>query len=189
MVTRDETILARNRGFCKDVRQYGGALPLLGESVPRDHEGGVQGLISTVRYRQYEASVALGWQRGRRSAAEAHLGSGLFSRVPCKKSRREASGAATLARRHLRPDPGGDVVAWPTEYRAHVSARGSQAGRLLSVVTGADACGRREGSAFGDSADRTATSAALRLSADHGGTAAGGDAGESQTRFANHARR
>lgn len=34
-----------------------------------------------------------------------------FSKVPSRTSRRDASGAARLARGHLRPDPGGDVEA------------------------------------------------------------------------------
>ncbi|HEV2417367.1 MAG TPA: transposase [Terriglobia bacterium] len=43
-----------------------------------------------------------------------------FSEVPCKKSRLDASGAAVLARRHLRANPGSDAAARRPEYRAHV---------------------------------------------------------------------
>ncbi len=44
----------------------------------------------------------------------------IFSKGPCNKSRRDASGAAQLARRHLRPHPGRDVEARLIEYRADV---------------------------------------------------------------------
>ena len=39
-----------------------------------------------------------------------------FFKVPCKKSRRDGSRAAALARRHLRPNPGSDVFARQLEY-------------------------------------------------------------------------
>ncbi|HEX6730602.1 MAG TPA: transposase [Pyrinomonadaceae bacterium] len=39
-----------------------------------------------------------------------------FSKVPCKKSRLDASRATTLAGRHLRPNPGSDVLARQLEY-------------------------------------------------------------------------
>jgi len=35
----------------------------------------------------------------------------IFSKVPCKKSRLDASAAAALAKWHLRPDPRSDVIA------------------------------------------------------------------------------
>ena len=44
-----------------------------------------------------------------------------FSKVPCKKSRLDASGAGCLARRRLRPNRGNDAVARQSQHRAHVS--------------------------------------------------------------------
>jgi transposase-like protein len=43
-----------------------------------------------------------------------------FFKVPCKKSRLDARATGNLARRHLRPNPGADVDARQTEYRADV---------------------------------------------------------------------
>ena len=43
-----------------------------------------------------------------------------FSKGPCTPSRRDASGAEKLARRHLRPHPGRDVEARLIAYRADV---------------------------------------------------------------------
>ena len=54
-----------------------------------------------------------------------------FSKVPCKKSRRDASRAAALARRHLRPNPGSDVLARQLEYRTDVSIGPGKSRRLL----------------------------------------------------------
>src|SRR5437879_443567 len=45
----------------------------------------------------------------------------IFSRGPCAMSRRDASGAARLARGHLRPDPSRDVEARRVADRADVS--------------------------------------------------------------------
>jgi len=44
----------------------------------------------------------------------------IFSKGPCTPSRRDASGTAQLARRHLRPHPGRDVEARRIEHRADV---------------------------------------------------------------------
>jgi transposase-like protein len=44
----------------------------------------------------------------------------IFSKVPCKKSGLDARATASLARRPLRPNPGVDVGARQTEYRADV---------------------------------------------------------------------
>lgn len=44
----------------------------------------------------------------------------IFSKVPCKKSRLDASGQAALAGRHLRPNPGSSVDARQPQYRAEV---------------------------------------------------------------------
>src|SRR5208282_4759547 len=76
----------------------------------------------------------------------------IFSKVPCKKSRLDASRAAALARRHLRPNPGSDADARQLEYRADVSTGPGQPGRLLPVVAGIAAGGRRDGIAIDDSA-------------------------------------
>ncbi|MEO6308977.1 MAG: transposase [Nitrospiraceae bacterium] len=46
----------------------------------------------------------------------------IFSKGPCTPSRRDVSGTAQLARRHLRPHPGRDVEARRIEYRADVCA-------------------------------------------------------------------
>jgi transposase len=45
-----------------------------------------------------------------------------FFKGALQKSRLDARRAATLARRHLRPDPRSDTDARQPEYRAHVSA-------------------------------------------------------------------
>src|SRR6476661_8434420 len=92
-----------------------------------------------------------------------------FSKVPCKKSRLDAGATAALARRRPRPNPGVDADARQLEYRADVRAGARQPGRLLPVVAGADAGGRRHGSAVGDSDDCSGTSAPLRVPQDHGG--------------------
>ncbi len=57
-----------------------------------------------------------------------------FFKVPCKKSRLDGSGAAALAGRHLRPNPGSDVFARQLEYRADVSTGPSESRRLLPMV-------------------------------------------------------
>src|SRR5215831_6063451 len=89
-----------------------------------------------------------------------------------------ASGAAALASRHLRPNPGSDVAARQLEYRAHVSVSTGESGGFLSLSAGAKAGRGRDGSTVCDSADRSGTSAPLRLSPDLGGAAATGNAGE-----------
>src|SRR5215831_18208450 len=100
-----------------------------------------------------------------------------------------ASGAAALASRHLRPNPGSDVAARQLEYRAHVSVGTGKSDRFLSLFAGTKAGRGGDGSAVGDSADRGGTSPALRLAQDHGGAAAPRPAGEPQTGSADYARR
>ena len=58
--------------------------------------------------------------RLKRVLAEKVLEVDFFKGGPCTPSRRDASGADKLARRHLRPHPGRDVEARPIEYRADV---------------------------------------------------------------------
>lgn len=77
----------------------------------------------------------------------------VFSKVHCKKERLDASGAAALARRHLRPNPGSDVVARQFEYRADVPAGPGEPGGFLRVIAGKPACRGRDGSEVRDSAD------------------------------------
>jgi transposase-like protein len=89
-------------------------------------------------------------------------------------SRLDASGAAALASRHLRPNPGSDVAARQLKHRAHVSVSASESGGFPSCPTGAKFGRERDGSAVSNSADRHATSPPLRLSADLGGAAATG---------------
>src|SRR2546426_1155953 len=55
----------------------------------------------------------------------------------CKETRLDASRAAGLARRHLRPNQGSDAVARQLEYRAHVSTGPGKPSRFLPVVAGA----------------------------------------------------
>src|SRR3970282_1734531 len=95
----------------------------------------------------------------------------IFSKVPCNKSRRDASSAARPACGHLRPDPGRDVGARRVAARAAVSVSPGEPGGVLSVVAGGPACGGRNDGAGRDSTDRAGASAPVRLSADHGGTA------------------
>jgi len=107
--------------------------------------------------------------------------------VPCKKSRLDASRAAALARRHLRPNPGSDADARQLEYRADVSTGPGQPGRLLPVVAGTAAGGRRDGIAIDDSADCVGTSAALWLSADFRGVTTRRKASQPQAGGTDHA--
>src|SRR3984893_534546 len=67
----------------------------------------------------------------------------IFSEVPCKKSRLDASATAALAKWHLRPDPRSDVIARQPEYRAHVSAGAGQPPELLPVAEGTATCDLR----------------------------------------------
>src|SRR6266581_8763884 len=59
----------------------------------------------------------------------------IFSKVPCKKSRLDASATAALAKWHLRPDPRSDVIARQPEYRAHVSDGAGQPPGRFKVTT------------------------------------------------------
>src|SRR6267143_1895182 len=68
----------------------------------------------------------------------------IFSKVPCNKSRRDASRAARLARGHLRPDPGRDVEARRVADRADVSVSPGEPSGVLPVVAGGPACGGRD---------------------------------------------
>ena len=108
----------------------------------------------------------------------------IFSKVPCKKSRLDASRAATLARRHLRPNPGSDVHARQLEYRADVSTGPGEPGGLLPVVAGAEPVEEEMEVRSTIQQIVVGTSAPLRLSAGHRGTATARNAGQSQTRGA-----
>ena len=112
----------------------------------------------------------------------------IFSKVPCKKSRLDARAAAALARRRLRPNPGGDADARQPEYRADVSAGAGEPGRV-SIGRCRSRRQRKKSMEVrsADSADRAGASPALWLSAGHSGTAAARDAGESQAGVADHA--
>src|ERR1700730_2475225 len=112
----------------------------------------------------------------------------IFSKVPCKKSRLDASATAALAKWHLRPDPGSDVIARQPEYRVHVSDGGQPAG-ILPLTARAAADRGRDGSAICDPTNCLGASPPLRLSTDYGGAASPGDAGKPQTGCADHARR
>jgi len=113
---------------------------------------------------------------------------GIFSKVPCKKSRLDAGATAALARRRLRPNPGADADARQPEYRANVSDGPSQPCRLLSVPDRAEAGGRRHGSTVGDSADRTGASAPLWLPADRPDASPPWNGGEPQASGKDYAR-
>ena len=103
----------------------------------------------------------------------------IFSPGPCTTSRRDVSGAAQLARRHLRPHPGRDVEARRIEDRADVSVGPGEPSGILPVVASTPAHGRRHGRAVGHSRDRRRTPASVWLPAHYGGTAAARNAGES----------
>src|ERR1700745_23981 len=113
----------------------------------------------------------------------------IFSKVPCKKSRLDTRSAATLARRHLRADPGSDVVARQPEYRAHVSVGGREPQKLLPIVEGTTACRRRDGSAIRHSTDCLGASSPVRLSANHGRATPSRNAGKPQACRTDHAGR
>jgi len=66
-----------------------------------------------------------------------------FFRSALQKSRLDASRAASLARRHLRSNPGSDAVVRWLEHRAHVSTGSGEPGRLLPVVARTAAVGGR----------------------------------------------
>src|SRR5262249_20957019 len=111
-----------------------------------------------------------------------------FSTVPCKKSRLDAGAEATLARRHLRPNPGDDADARQPEYRAHVRVDESQPDQLLSFVATARTAGREHGGAVGDPAGGIGASPALRLSESDSRVEAPRDAAQPQTGSADYAR-
>jgi transposase-like protein len=57
-----------------------------------------------------------------------------FLKGALQKSRLDGSRATTLAGRHLRPNPGSDVLARQREYRADVSTGPSESRGLLPIV-------------------------------------------------------
>ena len=74
---------------------------------------------------------------------------GALQKVEARRQQKDGSGA-----RHLRPNPGSDVLARQHEYRADVSIGASESRRLLSLIPGTSASERRDGSAVHDPADR-----------------------------------
>src|SRR5260370_6012951 len=113
----------------------------------------------------------------------------IFSKVPCKKSRLDASAAAALAKWHLRPDPRSEVIARQPEDRAHVSDGSGQPPGLLPVAAGTATCPGRDGSASCEPTNCLGATPPLRLSTDYGGAAPPGHASEPQEGGADHARR
>ena len=101
-----------------------------------------------------ERESALQVAQLKRLLAEKTLEAGFFQRCLAKSRGSTPEQQAALARRHLRPNPGSDVLARQLEYRADVSVGPGESGRLLSIVAGAAARRRRDGSAIGDSTDR-----------------------------------
>src|SRR5207245_10362541 len=95
----------------------------------------------------------------------------IFSKVPCKKSRLDASATAALAKWHLRPDPRSDVIARQPEYRAHVPDGAGQPPELLPVADGTATCCGRDGCAICEPTKCLGASPTLRVSTNHPGAA------------------
>src|SRR5438552_3335363 len=106
-----------------------------------------------------------------------------------KRSRTDGRRAAKLTTRHLRADPRSNVFARQPGYPAHVPARSGQSQKFLPIAERAATCRRRDGSAICDPADRPGASSALRVSTNHRGAAPPRNAGQPQTRGADHAGR